>query len=318
MRDEFVGRLTQMAERDARIMLVTGDLGFGVLTEFARRFPRQFVNAGVAEQNMTSLATGLALEGYIVFTYSIANFAFMRCLEQIRNDAAYHRANVNVVAIGGGLSYGQLGVSHHATEDISIMRAIPELMVVCPGDAWEAAEAAEAVAQQPGASYIRLDRSSAQRMEQPGDQFILGKARIVRTGTDVALLAAGGILSVAHEAASQLALEGIQCQVISMHTLKPFDEEAVLDAARQTSGIVTLEEHTVDGGLGSAVAERLLEQSCIPGFFYRVGLRGDFPSVVGSQAYLRQLYGLDAASVAVVVANLVRGLSASGRRQLAA
>jgi transketolase len=318
MRDEFVGRLTQMAERDARIMLVTGDLGFGVLTEFARRFPRQFINAGVAEQNMTSLAAGLALEGYIVFTYSIANFAFMRCLEQIRNDAAYHRANVNVVAVGGGFSYGQLGVSHHATEDLSIMRAIPELTVMCPGDAWEAAEAAEAVAYRAGASYIRLDRSSAERIEQPGELFELGKARTIRAGTDATLLSAGGMLSIAREAAAQLALAGIQCQVTSVHTLVPFDESAILEAARRTGGIVTLEEHTVEGGLGSAVAERLLERGCMPGFFHRIGLRGDFPSVVGSQAYLRLLYGLDAHSVAVTVARLVERGSAGGRRQLAA
>jgi transketolase len=318
MRDEFIGRLTQLAQRDARIMLVTGDLGFGVLTEFARRFPRQFINAGVAEQNMTSLATGLALEGFIVFTYSIANFAFMRCLEQIRNDAAYHKANVNVVAVGGGFSYGQLGVSHHATEDLSIMRAIPELTVMCPGDTWEAAEAAEAVAYRAGASYIRLDRSSAEQMEQPGERFVLGKARTVRAGTDATLLAAGGMLSVAREAAAQLALEGIQCQVTSIHTLAPFDEGAIFEAARCTGGIVTLEEHTVDGGLGSAVAERLLERGCIPGFFHRIGLRGDFPSIVGSQTYLRRLYGLDAHSIAVTVANLVECRSASGHRKLAA
>ena len=135
MRDDFVGRLSQLADANSRIMLVTADLGFGVLTEYAQRFPRQFINAGVAEQNMTSLATGLALEGYIVFTYSIANFAFMRCLEQIRNDATYHQANVNVVAIGGGFSYGQLGVSHFATEDLSMMWFHSRSQTVCPGHA---------------------------------------------------------------------------------------------------------------------------------------------------------------------------------------
>src|SRR5262245_58636626 len=125
MRDAFIRRLTDMAEHDPRVMLITGDLGFGVLTDFASRFPKQFLNAGVAEQNMTGLATGLALEGYIVFTYSIANFVFMRCLEQIRYDALYHDCNVNVVAVGAGFSYGALGISHHATEDIAIMRSLP-------------------------------------------------------------------------------------------------------------------------------------------------------------------------------------------------
>ncbi|HEY2828451.1 MAG TPA: transketolase C-terminal domain-containing protein [Pirellulales bacterium] len=318
MRDEFVGRLTQLAERDSRIMLVTGDLGFGILTEFSRRFPKQFINAGVAEQNMTSLATGLALEGYIVFTYSIANFAFMRCLEQIRNDAAYHGANVNVVAVGGGFSYGQLGISHHATEDLAIMRSIPEITVVCPGDAWEAAEAAEAVANSPGTSYIRLDRSSAQLVDRPGERFQLGKARTIRNGADATLLAAGGMLSVARDAAANLAQEGIQCQVTSIHTLAPLDEATVLDAAQRTDGIVTLEEHTVAGGLGSAVAELLLERRCIPGFFHRIGVRGNFTSVVGSQEYLRRLHGLDVESVAVAVANLVECRSGDGRLRLAA
>jgi transketolase len=318
MRDDFVGRLTQLAERDSRIMLVTADLGFGVLTEFAQRFPRQFINAGVAEQNMTSLATGLALEGYIVFTYSIANFAFMRCLEQIRNDAAYHQANVNVVAIGGGFSYGQLGVSHFATEDLSIMRSIPEVTVVCPGDAWEAAEAAEAIAYHPGTSYIRLDRSSTETSNRPGEKFILGKARTLRSGADVTLLTVGGMLSVAREAAAQLALDGIQSQVTSMHTLSPFDLDTVFHAAQHTGGIVTLEEHTVEGGLGGAVAERLLERGCIPGFFHRIGIRGDFPSIVGSQNYLRRLYGLDPQSVAIAVANLVECRSAYRYRRHAA
>ena len=139
-------------------MLITGDLGFGVLDDYRRRFPQQFINAGVAEQNMTGIATGLALEGHVVFTYSIANFVFMRCLEQIRNDAAYHDCNVNVVAVGGGFSYGPLGISHHATEDLAIMRSLPGVTVVSPGDDWEAAEATEAIAREPGTCYLRLDR----------------------------------------------------------------------------------------------------------------------------------------------------------------
>ena len=135
-----------MAATDSRVMLITGDLGFGVMDNFRQRFPTQFLNVGVAEQNMIGVATGLALEGYTVFTYSIANFAFMRCLEQIRNDAAYHECNVNVVSIGGGFSYGALGVSHHATEDLAIMRSLPQVTVVAPADCWEAAEATAALA----------------------------------------------------------------------------------------------------------------------------------------------------------------------------
>src|SRR5450432_1212663 len=132
MRDRFISTLCQLAEQDSKIILITGDLGFSVFDEFKRRFPRQFINAGVAEQNMTLLATGMALEGYVVFTYSIGNFPTLRCLEMIRNDAAYHGANVKVVSIGGGFSYGSLGISHHATEDLAIMRALPDVAVLAP------------------------------------------------------------------------------------------------------------------------------------------------------------------------------------------
>src|SRR5438477_2359167 len=150
MRDQFVKTLTALAETNSLIMLVTGDLGFGVLTGFKERFPRQYLNVGVAEQNLTGLATGLALEGRVVFTYSIGNFPTLRCLEQIRNDVCYHNVDVKVVSIGAGFSYGPLGISHHATEDISILRALPNMTVVSPCDLWEVAEATRALVDRPG------------------------------------------------------------------------------------------------------------------------------------------------------------------------
>lgn len=293
MRDSFIQRLTELAQRDPRIMLLTGDLGFGVLNDYMRRCPRQFLNAGVAEQNMTGLATGLALEGHVVFTYSIGNFAFMRCLEQIRNDAAYHDCNVNVVAIGGGFSYGALGISHHATEDLAIMRSLPAVTVVAPGDDWEAAEATEALARAPGTSYLRLDRCGAGSTQQPGEAFRLGQARMLRDGRDLTLVATGGILSEVLQAADALAAAGIHCRVLSMHTLKPLDAEALRRAAWETGGVITIEEHTVEGGLGGAAAEALLEAGAIPDVFCRIGLRAGFSSLVGSQSYLRARYGLD-------------------------
>src|SRR6185436_4753277 len=181
MRDSFTARLEQLAAADPRIFLITGDLGFGVLDSFEKKFPRQFLNAGVAEQNMTGLATGLAIEGRTVFTYSIANFPTLRCLEQIRNDASYHDANVKIVAIGGGFSYGPLGMSHHATEDIAIMRSLP-ITVVAPGCDWEAAEATSAVAAAKGTCYLRLDKSGAEDTQHPGEEFVLGRSRMVRAG----------------------------------------------------------------------------------------------------------------------------------------
>ena len=271
MRDCFVRRLCQLADEDPRIMLITGDLGFGVLDEYRRRFPQQFINAGVAEQNMTGLATGLALEGHIVYTYSIANFVFMRCLEQIRNDAAYHGVNVNVISVGGGFSYGALGISHHATEDLAIMRSLPGVTVVSPGDHWEASEATEAVARTPGVAYLRLDKSAATNAPQAEELFHLGRARIVRQGYDVTLAATGGILAEALAAADELAGQGIEARVLSVHTIKPLDLDAFAAAAVETGGIVTLEEHTVEGGLGGAVAERLLESGVRAQFLLSYG-----------------------------------------------
>lgn len=315
MRDSFIARLTELAARDPRTMLITGDLGFGVFDDYIRRFPRQFLNVGVAEQNMIGVGTGLALEGRVVYTYSIANFAFMRCLEQIRNDASYHDANVNVVAVGGGFSYGALGISHHATEDIAIMRSLPGLSVFSPCDDWEAAEATEAVTKLRGTCYLRLDRSSAGSTQRPGEVFVPGRARILRTGSDLTIAVTGGISEEALKAADLLQEAGVKCRVLSLHTVKPLDGEALIAAATETGGLLTLEEHTVDGGLGSAVAEFLLEAGQPPRFFHRIGLRQGFSSVVGSQSYLRNIYGLDATAIAAKATELLQR-DAKGSRRL--
>jgi transketolase len=313
MRDSFIARLESLAAADQRVFLITGDLGFGVLNSYIERFPRQFLNAGVAEQNMTGLAAGLALEGRVVFTYSIGNFPTLRCLEQIRNDAAYHDANVKVVAIGGGFSYGTLGFSHHATEDLAIMRSLG-IPVVAPGCDWEAEEATTALLHAPGTCYLRLDRSSAGKTGRPGERFAIGKARVIREGGDVTLISTGGILSVVREAAETLAsTHRIQCRVVSMHTVSPLDADAVLSAARETGGVVTVEEHTLLGGLGSAVAECCADAGILPRRFHRVGIRPDAPVVVGGQPYLRTLHRMDAPAITATVLGLMSGSSAAHR-----
>jgi transketolase len=305
MRDNFVRQLTEIARNDSRIFLMTADLGFRVLDKFENEFPRRYLNVGIAEQNMIGLATGLALHGRIVFTYSIGNFSTLRCLEQIRNDACYHDANVKVVAVGGGFSYGPLGFSHHATEDLAVMRALPHMTVVAPGDQWETREATKALVATPGTCYLRLDKSSAPATVRSGDVFTLGKARTVREGSDITLAATGGILGAALEAADSLVEQGIACRVLSIHTIKPFDSEAIIRACKETGGIVTVEEHTIDGGLGSVVAETCLDAGVHPRVFHRVGLRAGFSSVVGGQDYLRREYGMDPATIARAVAELV-------------
>lgn len=306
MRDTFVKRLSEHAAKDPRIMLITGDLGFGVLTDYWQKFPKQFLNAGVAEQNMTGMAAGMALEGMITFTYSIANFTTLRCLEQIRNDAAYHDANVKVVSVGGGFSYGAMGVSHHATEDLAIMRSLPSVTVVAPGDLWETAEATSALIAHPGTCYLRLDKTMTTNTARPGETFVLGKARRLREGNDITIITTGGILEEALKAASILAESGIEVRLVSIHTLKPIDSEEIVRAALETGGIVTLEEHTIHGGLGGAVAEALLDAGAMPKKFYRLGLRAGFSSIVGTQAYLRKRYELDAGAVVQTVKTMLK------------
>ena len=305
MRNEFIRQLLELAREDDRIMLVTGDLGFSVLDEYQRELPKQFLNVGVAEQNMTGVGVGLALSGKIVFTYSIGNFTTLRCLEQIRNGACYHGANVNAVAVGGGFSYGPLGFSHHATEDLAILRALPEMTVLSPGDRWETAGATRALVERPGPGYLRLDKMPAEPTHGPGDVFEVGKARMIRDGDAMTLVATGGVLGEAINAAATLAEEGIDCRVLSVHSLAPFDAEAIAAAASETGGIITIEEHMTHGGLAGAVSEACMDAGVMPRQWRRLGLPGRFATEVGSQPYLRARYGLDAASVADTVRDLV-------------
>jgi len=309
MRNAFVKRLIELADSDPRIMLLTGDLGFGVFEEFAERFPKQFLNVGVAEQNMIGLSTGIALEGRIPFVYSLANFPTLRCLEQIRNDACYHDANVKMVCMGGGFSYGALGISHHATEDLSILRALPSITIVAPGDDWESAEATSSLAYTSGTCYLRLDKTSAGLTNESDEIFSVGKARKLRDGDDVTLIGIGGILKEILNAANLLAEQGIESRVLSLHTLKPIDSQAILDAAKNTGGIVTVEEQTIQGGLGGAIAEICLENRCVPTQFYRIGLNDCFSSIVGSQEYLRSRYKMDAPQISQQVLKLLNSRS---------
>lgn len=298
MRDKFIETLTDLVAENPQIMIITGDLGFGVLDDFIDKYPRNFLNAGVAEQNMTGIATGLALEGRIVFTYSIANFTILRCLEQIRNDACYHQANVNVVSVGGGFSYGSLGFSHHATEDLAIMRSIPEISVFSPCGHWEVEELTKQIINHPGTCYLRLDKSVG--VDTPiyeNEKFEIGKPRILKEGFNCIIIVTGGILEEVLFAAERLDKDGIATGVLSMHTIKPINQNAMLKALVDYDVIVTVEEHTVYGGLGSAVSEVLNNNGINNKKFQSIGLDAGFSSIVGSQKYLRKQYGLDSNSI---------------------
>jgi len=306
MRTAFVKALLACAEADPRVTLVVGDLGFGVVTPFRDKLPRQFVNAGVAEQNMTGLAAGLALSGKIAFTYSIANFPVVRCLEQIRNDVCYHNANVKVVAVGGGYAYGSLGASHHATEDLALMRAMPNMVVVAPGDPYEAAEATKALVAHPGPGYLRIGRDGEPRVHgADAAPFCLGEALTVREGSDLTLISTGASLVDTVAAADSLRERGIRARVLSMHTVKPLDTAAVLAAARDTGILVTVEEHSLVGGLGSAVAEALMDAGVSNVHLKRVALPDGFSKVVGDQRFLRAVHGVDAGGVVEAVESVL-------------
>ena len=305
MRSAFFRALMVAAEQDPRINLVVGDIGFGVVEPFAEKYPKRFLNVGVAEQNMTGISAGLAMSGKIVFTYSIANFPTLRCLEQIRNDVCYHHANVKIVAVGGGYAYGALGATHHATEDLAVMRSLPAMTVVAPADPQEAEKATLAAAQYPGPCYLRIGRAGEPKVHQSDIHFEIGKAIQVRDGDDLTIMSTGGMLQTAVQAAESLATKGFKARILSMHSLKPFDSQAVLSAARDTGAILTIEEHSMIGGLGSAVAEALADAGETAVAFKRLGVPSEFAPLMGNQEYLKEKAGLSLSGVLQAATSLL-------------
>ena len=297
MRDAFTRALMREAAKDPKLTLVTGDLGFGVLKPFWETYPAQFVNAGIAEQGMTGLAAGLALTGRTVLTYSIGNFPTLRCIEQIRNDCAYHNANVKVVCVGGGFVYGSLGMSHHATEDMAILRALPGVTVFTPGDPHEVEAIVPVMLNTPGTCYLRLGRGGEPCLhEGPIEGYTAPKALTLREGKDVALLSAGGILTQTVAAAKLLEEQGVSAEVVSFPCLKPIDSEKLIELSQRFKHIVTVEEHSIVGGFGSAVCEVLAEAgaNC---HVHRIGMEDVYSSIVGTQDYLRGEYKMDAKAI---------------------
>lgn len=300
MRDTVIRTLIELGKEDKDVELITGDLGFGVLKSFWETLPNQFINAGIAEQNMTGVAAGMALEGKKVFTYSIGNFPTLRCLEQIRNDCAYHNANVNVICVGGGYVYGSLGMSHHATEDIAILRALPDVTVICPGDPIEAALAVKKIAQTDGTCYLRLGRGGEQNVNTVIKEFEIGKAYKLRDAKDmnkkVAVFSTGAILEETTKACDMLEEQGIAVEQYSFPTVKPIDRAVIEDCANRFDNIFTVEEHNIVGGFGGAVAEVLAECGG-KAKLHRIGIDDFYCIEVGSQAYLREQVGINAEGI---------------------
>jgi transketolase len=296
MRNAFVSALSELAQQNPRLFLITGDLGYNVLDSFKSEYPHQFINAGVSEQSMTSVASGMALEGKTVFTYSIGNFPTFRCLEQIRNNVCYHNLNVKIVSIGAGLAYGSAGMSHHTTEDIAIIRALPEMTVFSPCDPEEARQITYLAATICGPFYIRLGKGGERSLHSRTFTAEVGKALILKEGGDTAIFATGAIAEEALMAAEMLLRDGIDCAVYSFPTVKPIDKDTVLRVSGDMKVVYSLEEHSIVGGLGSAVSEVMAEE-WINTKLIRIGIRDQYIRVAGSQSYLRELHGLDRNSI---------------------
>jgi transketolase len=302
MRTAFIQELVSLAQQDDRIWLVCGDLGYSVLDAFSDRFPDRYLNAGVAEQNMTGIAAGLALTGKVVFTYSIANFPIMRCLEQIRNDVCYHKLNVKIVAVGGGLAYGSHGYTHHGVEDLAIMSAMPSMAVVAPGDPVEARAATAALAATPGPAYLRLGKAGEATWHEQDINFHLGRAIQMRDGSDLTILSTGGVLGIAVEASRRLEIAGHSIRLLSMPSLVPLDAEAIAKAVHETGAILTVEEHG-RGGLGTMTAEVLASiRSGIP--FYSLRLSSEPIRLAGSQEELRAAQGISVDGILAAASRL--------------
>ena len=305
MRSVFNATLLELAKEDPRIFMILADIGYGEIEPFAEAFPERYCNVGVAEQNMTGVACGVAMEGNIAITYSIANFPTLRPLEQIRNDVCYHNANVKIVIIGGGLAYGPLGISHHSTEDLAIMRALPNIVVLAPSDLQEACEATKAMIKYEGPVYYRCGYKKEPDIHQGKIDFKIGKSIQVQDGKDLTIIFTGTIGYNAVQAAKALEKDGISCRVISMHTVKPIDKEATLEAAEETGTIITVEEHNLLGGLGGAVAEVLADECMSHVKFKRLALPDVNVCQVGTQPWLLKEYGLDAEGIENSIRNFL-------------
>ena len=298
MRNAFAQKITEIGKIDQRVILLSGDIGNRLFDDFKTAQPERFLNCGVAEQNMTGVAAGLAIGGYRPFTYTIAPFCTTRCLEQIKIDVAYHDVPVTIVSVGAGLAYAGLGPTHHACEDIAFLRAIPNMNVICPADKWEVRAAVKAVLEQNNPSYIRLGKKGEPEIHSGEiNDFSIGQGIEVLRGDDVAIIATGNIVHEALISVENLRKKGISCSLISLHTVKPLDQKLILDVVKKYKLIVSIEEHSVIGGLGSSISEFLFRHECNNCNFYSLGTPDKFYKESGSQLHARSVLELDSQNI---------------------
>jgi len=291
MRKTFVRELIRLAEKDKNIYLLTGDLGFSVLEKFSQKFPERFINCGVAEQNMMGVAAGLALSGKKPYVYSIIPFITMRCFEQIRNDVCYQNLDVKIIGVGSGLAYGSLGATHHAIEDVAILRALPDMTILSPADPIETKALVLKSYQTKNPTYLRLNKSGEKILYDSVPKIEIGKPSILKEGKDGAIIATGIFVGLGMEIIERLKEKGYNFKLISLHTLKPINKEVLFKELTNLNLIFTLEEHNIIGGLGSAVAE-ILAEAGFQGKFKRLAIPDKYSTEVGETEYLRESFDL--------------------------
>ena len=290
MRMIFADTLMELANEDDRICLITPDMGYSILDKFKETYPDRYFNLGICEQNCMSVAAGMALCGMKPYVYSIIPFVVHRCIEQIRVDVSYMNLDVKIVGVGSGFEYGAAGATHHGTEDISMLRCLPNMNIYAPGDNDEMVKIAKLSAKHNKPSYIRIGRHNHGIIN--GGEVELGKASVINAGEKTALIATGNALPLAKDYYDYLKNNGYNPSLISMHTVKPIDKDCILDLLRRNFDIYTFEEHNIIGGLGSAVAE-IIAESGMKTKFKRIGINDEYSHIVGSADYIRHCFGLD-------------------------
>ena len=297
--------LMDLAKNDKDIMVLTCDSrGSASMGNFADKYPDQFVEVGIAEQDSVGIAAGLATCGKKPYVASPACFLSMRSVEQIKVDVAYSKTNVKLIGISGGVSYGALGMTHHSLQDIAVMRAIPDIAVLLPADRFETKKMIEALQKCDKPAYIRIGRNPVEDVyESENFEFKIGKANTIHEGSDIAIIATGETVKPALDASKELESKGISCRVISMHTLKPLDEEVIIKAAKETKGIITVEEHSIYGGLGAAVSEVVCQKA--PNKMKIIGI-ADEPAITGNSKEVFHYYGLTAENLVKVAEEILK------------
>lgn len=307
MRSTFVNTLSEMARKNDKIICVIGDTGFSVFEEFEKEFKERFINVGIAEQNFVSVGAGLAAMGMKPYIYNVVSFMTLRSIEEIELDVCYQENPVVLVGVGGGHAYGPAGPTHHAYFDIAMMRMMPNMTVVCPADPVEMKAVMEASESYNKPMYIRIGRSVDPVIHKEPFRFEIGKAVCMKEGMDAVLFATGTVVKDAVKACELLEKQGIRVTLYSMHTIKPIDTEVIEECIKKYPAIFTMEEHSINGGLGTAVGDILLDHMGKEKIkFKKFGFPDTFAPVTGSREYLNSLYGLDAESVAESILKVLK------------